>query len=124
MNTLPPLRPGLRPLARIAAAAFPALAILALSACVVAPPPQYGVATYPAYTVATVPPPAPMGEVVGVAPYPGYFWISGYWGWIGGRYTWNAGHWQAPRPGYRWVPHRWVPQGNVWRGEGGRWERH
>lgn len=108
----------LHPLALAASAA-----LTLLGGCVVAPAP-YAVAPYPGpAVVATVPPPAPMVEPVGVAPYPGYIWISGFWGWGGGRYVWHGGHWAPPRPGYRWVPHRWVHQPDGWHGEGGRWER-
>jgi hypothetical protein len=112
------------PTRRAAVVALPALAVLALGGCVVAPvpPPQYGYAAS-GYEIATVPPPAPRYEVVGVAPYPGAIWINGFWGWNGGRYVWNRGYWHAPRPGYQWVPHRWVPQGGAWHGHGGRWER-
>lgn len=113
-------------LRRLALVALPPLAALGLAGCVVAPvpPPQYGyVAPGYGYDVATLPPPPPRYEVVGVAPYPGAIWIAGYWGWADGRYVWNRGYWHAPRPGYHWVPYRWAPHGNVWRGEGGRWER-
>ena len=121
--------PSLRvsPIRRAARVALTAIAALVLGGCVVAPVPSsygygYGYAE-PGYEVATVPPPAPRYEVVGVAPYPGAIWINGYWGWSSGRYVWNRGYWHAPRPGYQWVPHRWVPQAGVWRGQGGRWER-
>src|SRR5437588_2832579 len=65
----------------------------------------------------------PRYEVVGVAPAPGYLWISGAWLWERGRYAWHPGRWEAPRPGYRWVPHAWRREGNRWHMEGGRWER-
>lgn len=111
------------PTRRAALVVLPALAALALGGCVVAPvPSQYGYAAS-GYEVANVPPPAPRYEVVGVAPYPGALWISGFWGWNSGRYVWNRGDWHAPRPGYQWAPHRWVPQGGAWHGHGGRWER-
>ena len=97
------------------------LATAALGACVVAPAgygahPYYGGAAY-----VTVAPPAPRVEVVGVAPAPGYFWISGYWGWIGGRHEWVPGRWEAPRPGYRYEPHHWEREGGGWRLHEGRW---
>ena len=100
----------------------PALAVLTLGGCVVAPP--YAVAPAPyGYAEASAPPPPPQYEVVGAAPYPGYFWITGNWVWGGGRYAWHPGYWQAPRPGYRWAPQRWVRHGGVWRAQGGYWER-
>lgn len=108
---------------RLLMLALPSLAALALAGCVVAPvPPQYGYGA-PGYDVVNVPPPSPQYEAVGVAPYPGAIWISGYWGWASGRYVWNRGYWHAPRPGYRWAPHRWVQQGGGWRAQGGHWER-
>jgi hypothetical protein len=111
------------PKRRLAALMLPAVAALGLGGCVVAPvPSQYGYGA-PAYGVVNVQPPAPQYEAVGVAPYPGAVWITGYWGWANGRYAWNRGYWHAPRPGYRWAPHRWVQQGGGWHSQGGRWER-
>lgn len=93
----------------------------ALTGCVVAP-------AYPARPVyadegVPVAPPPPQYEVIGVAPYPGWFWIGGFWTWRAGRHAWVDGHWQAPRPGYRWQPHRWEPisRGRGWREVPGRW---
>jgi WXXGXW repeat (2 copies) len=91
----------------------------ALSACYVAP-----VAPGPGgEVVAYAAPPPVQYEAVGVAPYPGYFWIGGAWFWAGGRYVWHPGHWQAPRPGYHWVPHAWVRGGGGWHMRPGHWER-
>lgn len=90
-----------------------------LQGCVVHP------ATPPYYVsepVAVAPPP-PRQEYVGVPPAPGYFWISGYWIWTGGRHEWISGRWQAPREGYRWVPHRWISERGAWRAHEGHWER-
>jgi len=86
-----------------------------LGGCVVEPP------LYEA-TYVTVPPPPPRVEIVGLAPTPGYFWIDGYWRWVGARYEWVPGRWEAPRPGYRYVPHEWVQERGGWRQEPGRWE--
>jgi len=96
-----------------AAATFSAL----LSACVVYPTGEYYGAT------ASYAPPAPQYETVGVAPYPGYFWIGGYWNWSGGRYAWVPGRWSAPRPGYHWVGPRWDHVGRGWRQTRGGWRR-
>jgi WXXGXW repeat (2 copies) len=89
-----------------------------LQGCIVRP-------VAPAYFVGEpVPaaPPPPRQEFVGVAPAPGYFWISGYWTWTGGRHEWLSGRWQAPRDGYRWVPHHWVSARGTWRAHEGHWE--
>jgi hypothetical protein len=52
-----------------------------LSACVVEPgrPPQ----------------PAPLVEVVPVAPAPGYHWVKGHYRWEGNHWAWVPGHWVA-----------------------------
>lgn len=94
---------------------------LVASACVVAPTPR-GLYIGPEVAIAVAPPP-PIVESYGVAPYPGYFWVGGYWNWVGGRHVWVGGHWQAPRPGYRWVPRRWVQGRDGWHLRGGRWAR-
>lgn len=94
-----------------------------LSACVVAPPRAAGYrASYSAGVVLRAPP-APIVERYGVAPYPGYVWLGGYWNWVGERHVWAPDHWAAPRPGYRWVPQVWVRSGNGWRLREGRWAR-
>ncbi len=92
---------------------------MALSACVVTPTPG-GLYIGPAIAAA---PPPPQAEYYGVAPAPGYFWIGGYWNWVGGRYTWVGGRWQAPRAGYRWEERRWVHGADGWHLRGGRWVR-
>ena len=39
-------------------------------------------------------------------------WISGYWGWEGGRREWFRGHWERPPHGFTtWVAPRWEPRG-------------
>lgn len=68
-------------------------------------------------------PPAPEYEAIGVAPFPGYIWARGYWGWEGGRYAWTSGRWIAPRRGYRWAQPRWERGRGGWRFEGGHWRR-
>lgn len=93
------------------------------TACVVVPADgRGGYAGYGGGPV-MVAPPALQGEVIGVAPGPGYFWIGGFWNWVGGRHVWVGGHWEANRQGYRWRPHHWVRDGQGWRAEQGRWER-
>ena len=90
---------------------------LALTGCVVTP-----AHVYVGGTIA-VAPPAPLVEVQGVAPGPGYVWIGGYWNWVGGRHVWVPGAWRLGRPGYHWAAHHWVYAGGGWRLEQGRWVR-
>ncbi len=110
--------------------AVPALtaivASLCLSACVVAPlPGPPAAAAYPGESVVVAPvaPPPLYAETITVAPAPGYIWIGGYWGWGGGRYAWNAGHWEPPHPGYYWAPRTWVRGPGGWHQRGGHWAR-
>ncbi len=91
--------------------------LLTLSACVVAPPRHYVAGAV------WVAPPASRVEVVGTPPYPGYFWIAGYWRWAPRGYVWIRGHWAPPRAGFRWVARRWVHTRYGWRLGGGRWRR-
>jgi len=104
------------------------LAAGSLTACVETTPPPPGYAYAPGYgnvdiAVTDVAPPPPQEEVIGVSPYPNYFWVGGVWFWEGGRHVWHPGHWQAPRAGYRWVPHHWDNEGGRWHLRGGNWER-
>lgn len=115
---------------RLATLVLLAAGAAALPGCVVAPAypsyPNYPSARAPRYDDDLPgPPPAPQYEVIGVAPYPGWFWISGFWSWRAGRHAWIGGHWEAPRPGYRWEPHRWEPasRGRGWREVPGQWAR-
>lgn len=51
------------------------------------------------------------------APYPGWQWIPGYWGWGAGGYYWTPGYWTAPpQIGYYWTPGYWdyLNGGYVW----------
>jgi hypothetical protein len=65
--------------------------------------------------VVEAPPPPPPEEVRPVAPFPGAYWVPGYWFWNGYRHTWVGGRW-SPRPaGYEWERDRWE------RREDGRW---
>ena len=101
---------------RVGAAAA-ALVALSLAGCVVYPA-RVGYVGDVVYDA----PPAPIVETYGVAPGPGYFWIGGYWNWVGGRHEWVGGHWAEPRRGYRWEPHRWEHAGGGWRQRPGHWE--
>lgn len=92
-----------------------------LGGCVVVPVgPPPGAPPQVFESVMVAPPPA-QAEVIAVAPYPGYFWISGFWAWQLGRHVWIGGHWQAPRPGFNWVPHGWHRHGPGWRAAPGYW---
>jgi WXXGXW repeat (2 copies) len=100
-----------------------------LAGCIVVPahrqhePTYQGQAPgYPTETVVVAPPP-PQVEVVIAPPGPGYFWIGGFWNWVGGRHVWMGGRWEAHRPGYGWAPHQWHRHGNGWRSAPGRWDR-
>jgi len=99
---------------------IPAVALsLALAGCVVGPAP-YG---DEGGAVVSIAPPGPQYEYYGAPPYPGWFWVGGYWNWAGGRYVWTRGHWQAPRAGFRWVPHQWQRGSRGWHAQPGHWER-
>jgi hypothetical protein len=89
-----------------------------LAGCVIVPDQRHA-----ADGVVMVAPPPPREEVIGVAPVPGYVWLGGYWGWVGDRHEWVAGHWEAPRAGKHWIQHQWVRQGDGWRMRPGHWER-
>ena len=61
-------------------------------------------------------PPAPLVDVQGYAPGPGYFWVPGYWSWQG-HWVWIAGCWTIqPHPHAVWYGGHWVhrPHGYVW----------
>ena len=106
-------------------AVLSSLAVLSLSACVVAPYYPYGSSGYSSAgeVVVDAAPPAPQVEVIPAIPFAGAVWIGGYWGWRGGRHYWAPGYWSQPRPGYYWRPHRWEPIGGRWAFRGGGWMR-
>ena len=108
---------GPLPLLRAAAGAAALASVLAFtSGCVVAvrPAPVAAVYAEPAEVVVTEEPPAPVAEVVGVAPGPGFIWIGGYYHWYGGRWVWYRGHYERPpHPGAAWVRPRYVVRGGT-----------
>jgi WXXGXW repeat (2 copies) len=106
----------------LARAAVVGLAGAALAGCIAVPVGTYQQQPYQGEVV-PVPPPAPQYETIGVAPYPGWIWISGYWGWKLNRHVWIGGRWDAPRHGHRWVPPQWHQHGGGWRQAPGRWAR-
>jgi hypothetical protein len=94
-------------------------ACCALAACVVEP-----VGPGRVYVGPAIAPPPPLGgEVIGIAPAPGYVWSGGYWNWVGSRYVWVGGYWMRPRPGYYWVRPHWARGRGGWRFEPGHWRR-
>jgi hypothetical protein len=99
-----------------------AAALAALGGCAVYP----NDATYAGGPGVMAPygPPPLVAESYGVAPFPGAFWINGYWGWSAGRHAWTPGRWEHPRHGHRWVPRTWEHRGNQRHRHGGHWERH
>jgi hypothetical protein len=96
---------------------------IALSACVIAPPPR--MAAGPTVIVrAPIQPPPPRVEVIPPAPRQGYLWIPGYWHWEANRHRWIDGHWEQHREHEHWVDHRWERDDHdQWRLNGGYW-RH
>ena len=49
-------------------------------------------------------------------PGPGYYWVDGYWNFMGGRYSWVAGYWMVPPyAGGYWVAPRYS-SGRFFRG--------
>lgn len=116
-----------------------AVSLLLLTGCVVAPvarpvyrapppavvyqqPAPVVIQQQPAIVVYQEPPP-PQVEVIGFAPAPGYFWISGVWLWEGNRHVWRPGHWEPQRNGQVYVPHQWARVGASWQLSGGLWRR-
>lgn len=108
---------------------FAAAAVMALSACVVAPTGYRPIAAGTGQVVGTtetyvtVAPPAPYVEVIPQRMFADQIWLPGYWAWQGGRHHWMAGRWQAPPRGHsNWVGNRWIQEpGRGWRFEHGRW---
>jgi hypothetical protein len=87
------------------------------SGCVVAVRPApvvYTESGEPGEVVVNQEPPAPVTEVVGVAPGPGFFWVGGYYHWYGNRWGWRAGHYEhPPHAGARWYGPRYTYRGNA-----------
>ena len=115
LSTLRKIIPSGSPrLPRAARAALGGAALAAFAAfgtgCVVAvrPAPVATVYETPAEVEVETAPPAPLVEVVGVAPGPGFFWVGGYYHWYGGRWVWYRGHYERPpHPGARWFGPRY-----------------
>ena len=104
----------LRPVWRRAALLAPLLAFS--PGCVVVERPAtapFVVSAAPDEVVVTQDAPAPLYEVVGVAPGPGFIWVGGFWHWDG-RWVWNRGHYaRPPHPGARWMGPRYLTRGGA-----------
>ena len=71
-----------------------------------------------------VEPPAPVVEVVPVAPSPRHVWVPGYHRWERNRHVWVPGTYTVPAPGYRrWEHHRWEQRGGYYHFRRGGWRR-
>ncbi len=71
--------------------------------------------------VVSGPPPAPIAEVIVVAPAPGSVWVAGYWHWTGMQYAWIPGHWEKAPPGTAWAAPRYVKTEGAYVYEAGAW---
>jgi hypothetical protein len=57
--------------------------------------------------IVTQAPPAPLHEIIPVAPGPDFVWIGGHWHWNNNRWVWNRGYFaRPPRRGAVWVAPR------------------
>ena len=81
-------------------------------------------ACYPVYGGVRVgfgPPPF-RAEVAVVSPGPGYYWVPGYYDWVGRSYAWISGRWVLPpRPHAIWVAPRYERRGGVFYYHRGHW---
>lgn len=67
-------------------------------------------------------PPAPIVEVISVAPGPGYIWVGGFHEWRGAHYVWVRGYYSLPPRGFSiWIGDRWHHDDHGWRHERGHW---
>jgi WXXGXW repeat (2 copies) len=71
--------------------------------------------------VVSGPPPAPIAEVIVVAPAPDSVWVAGYWHWTGMQYAWIPGHWEKAPPGTAWAAPRYVKADGAYVYEAGAW---
>ena len=98
--------------ARRACVVAAGVAALGLTGCVAYPVASAGDGVY-----VNTAPPAPIHEVVTVAPAIGMVWTPGFWAWTGVRYQWTAGRWAHPPEGRsQWQPGYWqhTPRGHVY----------
>jgi hypothetical protein len=69
-------------------------------------------------------PPAPVVEVIPVAPSPRHFWIHGFYGWNGTAHYWVPGRYEVIRPGWGWSESRWVGVGGRYHFYPGHWYQY
>jgi len=75
----------------------------------------------PEVVVPEAPPPA-LGEVVTVAPGPGFIWIGGFWDWGPSGWFWVHGHWgHRPFHGAVWAGPFWEHHEHGWVLRRGHW---
>jgi hypothetical protein len=70
-------------------------------------------------------PPAPIEEVMPIAPGPPaeFIWHPGHWRWIDERYMWVPGHWaHRPHPQAVWVAPAYVQQPGGYMFVEGHWK--
>lgn len=70
------------------------------------------------------PPPPIQYEARPALPYPGAYWVAGYWAPNGRRYRWMRGHYE--RPPYAnayWTHGHWDHYRNGWHYHEGRWDQ-
>ena len=94
-----------------------------LAGCIIQPVRPVGAAQRPmppppvAEVIVAREPPAPIVEVIPLAPSPNHVWIAGFWSWREGKHVWVAGHYvMRLHPHAVWVTGRWErrPLGWVW----------
>jgi hypothetical protein len=67
-------------------------------------------------------PPALRVEAGIASPGPDYYWVPGYWDWVGADWTWVQGTWvRPPHARATWVAPRYEHRRNHWRYMRGHW---
>jgi hypothetical protein len=69
------------------------------------------------------PPPPIRYEERGPIPYPGAYWVEGYWEPVGNHYRWVRGRWdRPPYPNAYYTHGHWDHYDRGWRYHPGRWD--